>query len=60
VKRHRGQAQIESMPGVGTTIRLIFPRAGKALAELFSTHPPLEKRLAALGRLESQLQGVAA
>ena len=27
VKRHRGQAQIESMPGVGTTIRLIFPRA---------------------------------
>src|SRR5919202_1536993 len=36
------------------------PRTGKALAELFSTHPPLEKRLAALQRLESQLQGVAA
>jgi heat shock protein HtpX len=36
------------------------PRAGKALTELFSTHPPLEKRLAALQRLESQLQGVAA
>jgi signal transduction histidine kinase/CheY-like chemotaxis protein len=32
VKRHRGQAQIESMPGVGTTIRLIFPRATR-LAE---------------------------
>src|SRR5207253_750483 len=31
VKRHRGQAQIESMPGVGTTIRLIFPRAGKTI-----------------------------
>ncbi|MEO5568741.1 MAG: ATP-binding protein [Gemmatimonadaceae bacterium] len=31
VKRHRGQAQIESMPGVGTTIRLIFPRATKAI-----------------------------
>jgi CheY-like chemotaxis protein/anti-sigma regulatory factor (Ser/Thr protein kinase) len=30
VKRHRGQAQIESMPGVGTTIRLIFPRATRA------------------------------
>jgi len=29
VKRHRGQAQIESMPGVGTTIQLIFPRAAK-------------------------------
>jgi signal transduction histidine kinase len=27
VKRHRGQAQIESMPAVGTTIRLVFPRA---------------------------------
>ena len=27
VKRHRGQAEIESMPGVGTTIRLVFPRA---------------------------------
>ena len=36
------------------------PRTGKALAELFSTHPPLEKRLAALQRLESQLQGTAA
>ena len=29
VKRHRGQTQIESMPGVGTTIRLVFPRATK-------------------------------
>jgi heat shock protein HtpX len=36
------------------------PRAGKALTGLFSTHPPLEKRLAALARLESQLQGVPA
>jgi heat shock protein HtpX len=36
------------------------PRTGKALANLFSTHPPLEKRIAALQRLESQLQGVAA
>ncbi len=26
VKRHRGHAEIESMPGVGTTIRLVFPR----------------------------------
>jgi heat shock protein HtpX len=36
------------------------PRTGKALTNLFSTHPPLEKRLAALARLESQLQGTAA
>jgi heat shock protein HtpX len=33
------------------------PGAGKALGSLFSTHPPMEKRIAALGRLESQLQG---
>jgi heat shock protein HtpX len=35
------------------------PRAGKALGTLFSTHPPMEKRLAALQRLEAQLQGTA-
>jgi PAS domain S-box-containing protein len=27
VKRHRGHAEIESMPGVGTTVRLVFPFA---------------------------------
>jgi heat shock protein HtpX len=36
------------------------PKTGKALAGLFSTHPPLDKRIEALGRLESQLQGTAA
>jgi heat shock protein HtpX len=29
------------------------------LSSLFATHPPLEKRLAALSRLEAQLQGTA-
>jgi heat shock protein HtpX len=39
----------------------IFPPKAKAsLANLFSTHPPLEKRIAALERLEAQLQGVPA
>jgi heat shock protein HtpX len=39
----------------------IFPPKAKAsIASLFSTHPPLEKRLAALQRLESQLQGAPA
>jgi heat shock protein HtpX len=33
------------------------PGAGKALGALFSTHPPMEKRIAALQRLEGQLQG---
>jgi len=39
----------------------IFPAGAKSsLANLFATHPPLEQRLAALQRLESQLQGVPA
>jgi heat shock protein HtpX len=32
----------------------------KAAATLFSTHPPMEKRIEALQRLETQLQGTAA
>jgi heat shock protein HtpX len=35
------------------------PKTGKAITSLFSTHPPLDKRLAALARLEAQLQGTA-
>src|SRR3954469_5874521 len=36
----------------------IFPAGvGKGLGELFATHPSMEKRIAALQRLESQLQG---
>jgi heat shock protein HtpX len=38
----------------------IFPAAAKnSIYNLFSTHPPLEKRIAALERLEAQLQGTA-
>jgi heat shock protein HtpX len=38
----------------------IFPAGAKrSLFNLFSTHPPLEKRIAALQRLEAQLQGTA-
>jgi heat shock protein HtpX len=33
------------------------PKAKQSVANLFSTHPPLEKRIAALERLEAQLQG---
>jgi heat shock protein HtpX len=32
------------------------PGAGKGIAGLFATHPPMEKRIAALQRLETQLQ----
>jgi heat shock protein HtpX len=35
------------------------PNTGKAIAGLFATHPSLDKRLAALQRLEAQLQGTA-
>jgi len=37
------------------------PGAGKGISGLFATHPPMEKRIAALQRIEAQLQqGVAA
>jgi heat shock protein HtpX len=35
------------------------PGVGKAIGGLFATHPPMEKRIAALQRLEAQLQGTA-
>jgi heat shock protein HtpX len=35
------------------------PHAKQSLMNIFSTHPPLEKRIAALSRLEAQLQGAA-
>jgi heat shock protein HtpX len=39
----------------------IFPAGAKrSLFALFATHPPIEKRIAALSRLEAQLQGTAA
>jgi heat shock protein HtpX len=38
----------------------IFPPGVKsAVGGLFATHPPMEKRIAALERLEAQLQGTA-
>jgi heat shock protein HtpX len=44
----------------GMSAFFIVPaRTKKSLMNLFSDHPPLEKRLAALQRLESQLQGNA-
>src|SRR6478672_12116014 len=44
----------------GLSAFFIIPaRAKKSLMNIFADHPPLEQRLAALERLESQLQGVA-
>jgi heat shock protein HtpX len=45
----------------GMSAFYIFPaKAKQSLLNVFSTHPPLEQRLAALDRLERQLQGTAA
>jgi heat shock protein HtpX len=42
----------------GMSAFFIIPaRAKKSLLNIFADHPPLEQRLAALNRLESQLQG---
>jgi heat shock protein HtpX len=38
----------------------IYPAASGKVSGLFATHPPLEKRIAALQRLEMQLQGSTA
>ena len=44
----------------GMSAFFIIPaRTKQSLMNIFSDHPPLEKRLAALSRLESQLQGTA-
>ncbi|HXT19001.1 MAG TPA: ATP-binding protein [Gemmatimonadaceae bacterium] len=46
VKRHRGHAEIESTPGVGTTIRLVFPTAAATpVSEPTEVIPP-KKRVA--------------
>jgi heat shock protein HtpX len=38
----------------------IFPAGTKkSLMNIFATHPPMDKRIAALQRLEAQLQGTA-
>jgi heat shock protein HtpX len=45
----------------GMSAFFIVPaRAKKSLMNIFSDHPPLEKRLEALSRLEAQLQGTSA
>ena len=35
------------------------PRVKSAIGGIFATHPPMEKRIAALQRLETQLQGTS-
>jgi heat shock protein HtpX len=39
---------------------ILPPKARASISNLFSTHPPLEARIAALQKIEAQLQGTAA
>jgi heat shock protein HtpX len=59
-----GMAQIptrdlRAAPGELAAFYIFPPKAKQAVSTLFSTHPPLEARIARLERLEAQLQGTA-
>jgi heat shock protein HtpX len=54
------QQDLRAASGELAAFYIVPPRAKQTIASLFSTHPPLEARVARLQRLESQLQGVAA
>ncbi len=53
------QRDLRAASGELAAFYIFPPRAKQSITTLFSTHPPLEARLKALGRLESQLQGTA-
>jgi heat shock protein HtpX len=53
------QRDLRAASGELAAFYIIPPKAKATVASLFSTHPPLEKRIAALQRLEAQLQGTA-
>ncbi len=52
------QRDLRAASGELAAFYIFPPKAKQAVATLFSTHPPLEARLEALGRYEAQLQGV--
>ncbi len=53
------QRDLRAASGELAAFYIFPPKAKQSVANLFSTHPPLEARLAALQRLEAQLQGTA-
>ena len=53
------QRDLRAANGELAAFYIFPPKAKKSVANLFSTHPPLEARIAALQRLEAQLQGSA-
>jgi heat shock protein HtpX len=50
------QRDLRAANGELAAFYIFPPKAKQTVASLFSTHPPLEKRIAALERLENQLQ----
>ncbi len=53
------QRDLRAASGELAAFYIFPPKAKQTVANLFSTHPPLEARIAALQRLEAQLQGTA-
>jgi len=53
------QQDLRAASGELAAFYIIPPQAKQTVSNLFSTHPPLEARIAALQRLEAQLQGTA-
>jgi heat shock protein HtpX len=54
------QRDLRAASGELAAFYIFPPKAKQSVANLFSTHPTLEARIAALQRLEAQLQGTAA
>jgi heat shock protein HtpX len=53
------QRDLRAASGELAAFYIMPPKAKQTVATLFSTHPPLEARVAKLQRLEAQLQGTA-
>jgi heat shock protein HtpX len=53
------QQDLRAASGELAAFYIFPPKTKQTIATLFSTHPPLEARIAALQRLEAQLQGTA-
>lgn len=53
------QRDLRAASGELAAFYIFPPKAKQSVANLFSTHPPLEARLEALARYERQLQGTA-
>lgn len=54
------QQDLRAASGELAAFYIVPPKAKQTITTLFSTHPPLEARVARLQRLEAQLQGTAA